>query len=302
MKHRTQIAVLRLMAALLSALLALTACALAEAAGHEPGDAAGADEAAYTVDLAANQTLFVCQGDVVAIDFHRSLAEAPLSDDPTIAEVADVDLSAGTARVRAVGVGKAKITARLSARRKVRLTLNVTPPSMPADVRFPWKKLTLTAGESLSLTPEYTPATASPTFTWISSSPRVASVSEDGTVTAPEGAQGTARITAIAQNGSRATVIVKVVNPNRPKSVAFKSERFVMRVGETASFAPVLSPASARSTYAWRSSKPEVASVDDEGRVTARAAGHTKLTVRTSNGLKAMAVVEVVAQPSAGKG
>lgn len=80
-----------------------------------------------------------------------------------------------------------------------------------------------------------------------------------------------------------------VQNPNgeetsAAESVLLQKAKKTMKKGKTFALKATVTPAAAKTTLKWSSSKPAVASVDQNGRVTAKKAGKTVITVTTDNG------------------
>lgn len=153
--------------------------------------------------------------------------------------------------------------------------------------------VTLNMGETLKLNAALSPDTAKASLKWKSSKKKVAVVSADGTVT-PKKA-GTTTI-AVKAGKKTARVRVKVVDANAPGKVTLNQTGTVkLSVGETLQLTPALTPETARTTYAWKSSKKKVASVSADGLVTAKKKGAATIAVKTANGLTARVKVKVVA-------
>lgn len=105
--------------------------------------------------------------------------------------------------------GNAKITVKLSNRKKLTLTLKVVDPAIPKKVAIDaGKQATLLKGDTLQLTAAVYPETADQKVKWKSSDKSVAVVSEDGLVTAV--ATGKATITATTVNKKTATLTLTV--------------------------------------------------------------------------------------------
>ena len=64
-------------------------------------------------------------------------------------------------------------------------------------------------------------------------------------------------------------------------------------MGDQAQLTTWMKPASARTTYTWKSSNKKVATVDEYGVVTAKKKGSATITVKTANGKKASVRVNV---------
>lgn len=71
-----------------------------------------------------------------------------------------------------------------------------------------------------------------------------------------------------------------------------KSE-LTLGVGETASLIATISPSNAENTLTWSSSNDDVASVDDNGTISAKSAGDVVIKVEADNGILAVCTVTV---------
>ncbi len=191
--------------------------------------------------------------------------------------------------------GKAKITVTTNNRRKkATLTIKVVDPYKPTGIAIAQgKSVTLLVGQTLQLGVGLAPQSAQTTLTWTSNKPKVATVDPNGLVT-PQG-EGKAKITVRTHNKKKATITVRVVDPNKPLGVAIAQGKAVtMRVGETLQLSAALAPATARSALTWKANKPKIATVDGSGLVTAQKKGKAKITVTTYNKKKATITVNVV--------
>ena len=122
-------------------------------------------------------------------------------------------MSDGT--VQGMKEGKAKITVTTANKKKATVTVQVLDPYKPESVTLSGISGSVPVGETRQLTPKLTPSTARTTYTWKSSKPAVANVSQSGVVTAIKA--GSAKITVTTANGKKATVTVTVPAP--PKRI-----------------------------------------------------------------------------------
>lgn len=154
-------------------------------------------------------------------------------------------------------------------------------------------ELALKKGETATLTATVEPEDATDkTVTWESSAPAIATVDENGKVTAKK--SGSAIITATAGEES-ATCEVTVTNP--ATAIAFENTTETVLIGEAnaKTLAVTTTPTDADElTYTWNSSKLEVATVAN-GVVTGVAAGEAVITV-TAGTLTASCTVTVTAE------
>ncbi len=211
------------------------------------------------------------------------------SSDETVANVADgkiTALKAGTATI-AVKTSDGGFTA----------SCVVTVVKAPVQ-----KKLTRTGkngiinvplGEKVQLVPKF--ATKKKwTVTGVKSSKsQYASVTDTGLITAV--AVGKTTITVTTKNKKKATLTVKVYDPTVPTKVKLNKTKTVkLKVGKTLQLKATVLPNTAVTTLAWKSSKESIATVDENGRVTAWKKGTCYVAVRTSNGKVAKVKIKVV--------
>ena len=125
--------------------------------------------------------------------------------------------------------------------------------------------------------------------TFKSSRTSVATVSRKGVITARK--KGTARITVTSGGKTVGACTVKVLAA--PAKVSLDRAKADVEIGDTLQLKARLPGKTTSNKLTWRSSREKVATVDDDGRVTAVSAGTAKITVRTYNGKKASCTVTV---------
>ncbi len=81
-------------------------------------------------------------------------------------------------------------------------------------------------------------------------------------------------------------------------SIALSAKSLQMSVNTTAQLTATVTPGNSTSVIRWRSSSPDVISVNQAGTLSAKAEGQAAISVETSNGLRAECVVSVI-DPSA---
>lgn len=154
--------------------------------------------------------------------------------------------------------------------------------------------LSLNRGETATLDIAFTPANATErAFRFTSSNPAVATVSEDGTVTAVSA--GTAEITVYTEDGvtsNRCTVTVPTVMMTAATLV---SQTHAGIAGETFQIEYTFEPETATpAAFRWTSDAPEIASVDAEtGLVTLLSAGTTTVRGTAADGSELTLACEI---------
>ena len=180
--------------------------------------------------------------------------------------------------VTAVAEGTATITAKAGDKTA---TCTVTVKKSVVAVESVTLDITstiLNTGETLTLTATVKPDNATDkTVTWSSNKTAVATVDANGKVTAV--AEGTAIITANAGDKT-ATCTVTVMKGNVPvESLTLDKSSLELTEGETATLIATVKPDNATDkTVTWSSSNPWVATVDQNGQITAVRAGEATIT------------------------
>ncbi len=156
-------------------------------------------------------------------------------------------------------------------------------------------EIDLIVGDEYTLTATISPEDATDkSITWKSSNRAIATVDENGKVTAV--AVGTVSIYASSSNGLTAECIVHV-HPGiiEVESIRLTNTELLMREGFTADLIAIISPENATDkTVTWASTNEEIATVDQNGIVTAIHQGETIVSATTNNGLQALCHVTVV--------
>ena len=102
-----------------------------------------------------------------------------------------------------------------------------------------------------------------------------------------KGYKGTAAETYAKENG------FKFIEISEPTSVSLNKTALTLDVGKSYTLTKTVSPSNAVTSYTWSSSNTSVATVDKNGKVTAKASGTATITVKTSNGKIATCKVTV---------
>ncbi|MCR5463289.1 MAG: Ig-like domain-containing protein [Bacteroidales bacterium] len=202
-------------------------------------------------------------------------------------------------QVTAVKAGTATITVTTADGNKT-ATCSVTVEAKKVavtGVKLDSETLELTEGETGTLTATVEPADATnKTVNWSTSSAEVATVA-DGVVTAV--APGTATIIVTTADGGKTVTCNVTVNPKPVpvEGVSVDVETVEIAEGETAAIVVTVTPEDASvKDVTFASSNEAVATVDEEGNITAVAPGTATITVTTVDGEKT-ATCEVTVTP-----
>lgn len=152
-----------------------------------------------------------------------------------------------------------------------------------------------TIGSSFTIKPVISPEDASDLgVVWESADTKVVSVASDGTVTAI--GPGTTTVTATTNDGSfTSNCVVSVKSP--AQHVSLDKTSLKLLEGESGKLTATVYPLnSTQKTLTWVSDHPDVASVDNEGNVTARKAGTATVTVKVAEKVTAVCKVTVISR------
>lgn len=178
-----------------------------------------------------------------------------------------------------------------------------TPPDISVTgVTLNKAELALSVGGSETLTATVAPAEATnKNVTWKSSNAAIASVDANGKVTGV--AAGEATITVTTEDGGKtATCKVTVKTATiAVTGVTLNKTATSLLVGGSETLTATVAPAEATNKkVTWKSDKPEIASVDANGKVTGVKAGETTITVTTEDGAKTATCKVTVTIPVTG--
>ena len=197
----------------------------------------------------------------------------------------------------AVAAGTAEITA-YSSNEDVTAKCSVDVYVLPESLTLDKESEQLWVNETVTIVPSFLPLdTTQKDIEWSSDSQEVAAVSDSGVVTALS--KGTAVITAKSKETgleARCTITVNV----RVQSVSFEQGEYTIENGESLTLTPAIAPENASfKKLVWSSQNSNVATVDENGVVTAQYVGTTVITAKTEKeGVEATCVINVTQKPT----
>ena len=183
--------------------------------------------------------------------------------------------------VTAVSIGEASITAQAGGK-EATCTVTVKQILIAVEnVTLDETTLTLMRGDTGKLTATVTPDNADDkTVLWSSSNASVATVDGNGTVTAVS--KGTATIT--AQAGGKTATCAVTVNPIPVENVTLNVTTLTLAPNMTKTLTATVNPDDADDkTVTWSSSNPSVATVSNDGMVTAVKVGAATITAQAGS-------------------
>ena len=142
-----------------------------------------------------------------------------------------------------------------------------------------------TIGNTLTLTATIAPGDATDkSVTWTSNKEAVATVDANGKVTAKGYGKATITVTANGGNGVQATCEVEVKQYVTSITLDKTSLSLVIGAEATLSVTSILPDNANDKTYSWSSSDSAIASVDNSGKVTAKAKGNATIKATANDG------------------
>ena len=243
------------------------------------------DAPSVTLDEGQEQTL-------TAIVLPGNAADKTLKWTSSDESIATVDQ---TGRVMAISKGTATIKAEANDGSGKIASCLVTVNRLVSSIELDKTSIIVYNGKTETLFATVTPSSANnKSVTWASSNPSVATVSASGLV---EGiARGTTNITVTANDGSGISAICDVEVRQYVTSITLSHASLSLLVGSegTISVTSVLPDNANDKSYTWSSSNISIATVDNSGKVTARAKGKATIQVSALDGGGVSALCSVV--------
>lgn len=178
-------------------------------------------------------------------------------------------------------------------------TCNVTVVKLATSITIDNTEAVMTEGETLQLTATVLPEDATDkSVTWSSNDETVATVNDNGLVTAI--APGTATITVTTVDGTAITATCEITVRQLVTSLTLNPTSAEMIVGETLQLSATALPENATDkSVTWQTGNDAVATVDATGKVTAVGPGTATITASTVDGTNLSASCEVtVSEPA----
>ena len=248
-------------------------------------------------------TLYLGQSEILEATVSPETADPEVTWSSADATIATVDefgevtaLKAGSTKIKATSADGNKYKECALTVKEYDLTVNPTSKS-------------LVGGETFTIQAKLNPTDDEAIINWESSDETVATVDDNGEVTALKA--GSVTITATTANSSKKPTCNVTVKEATPKSVVLTPETASLAAGETIMLTATIDPESIKETATkeWKSSKTAVATVDANGLVTAVAIGEAEiqLTVKSGGSSKSSNKVKITVSaapddPSPGDG
>ena len=206
------------------------------------------------------------------------------SSDTSVVSVNDKGL------VKAVGPGNATIT--ITCEGTYTKSIPVLVYSHIESISLNRTSANIDINNAITLSATFNPynTTDDKSIIWKSSDESVAVVNEKGKVTAI--GKGSAIITATSSNGCTAKCKVNVLIPTN--EISFVEKTMTLFRNDVEMLKIIANPSDGTDTISWSSSNTNVATVDENGKIFAVAAGKTTITASTSRDVTAKIEIEVL--------
>ena len=204
-------------------------------------------------------------------------------------------------KVTAKGVGTATITAKTNDGSNLSATCKVTVISLVKSITLNATSITLYRNDTYALKATVTPSDAiDKSVTWSSSNTNIATVDKNGKVTAKK--LGTATITVKTNDGSNLSATCKVtVKPRLVTNLAISPKYVTMMKGETTNLTVTITPDNAdNKKIKWTSDNESIATVDQNGKVTAVNEGTTYINAIAQDDSKKETWCRIEVKPDLG--
>ncbi|MBR4461089.1 MAG: Ig-like domain-containing protein, partial [Erysipelotrichaceae bacterium] len=209
------------------------------------------------------------------------------TSDSTVASVS----SSGKVTAKKAGTATITVTAKDSSGVSATATVTVKQPVTYLTLNKNSLQLTINGSETLIATVSPDDAT-NKTLQWSSSDSTVASVSSSGKVTGKKAGTATITVRTTDDSNLSATCTVTVANP--VTSLTLSEYSLTLNKNESYTLTATVLPENATNkTLQWSSSNTNIASVDQNGTVTALAEGQAMINVQTTDGSSLMATCMV---------
>ena len=180
------------------------------------------------------------------------------------------------------GVGEATITATTTDGSNLTATCTITVlPPLATSIELNKTNATLETGKTLQLSATISPSNASQEKEWTSSNLSVATVDENGLVTAINEGNATIIVSTKDGSGMSASCEISVVSIYA-SAMSLNQSSVNMHFGESSQLVATITPSDASQEVTWTSSDPSVVTVDEDGLLFANGLGQATITATTN--------------------
>ncbi|MFW5631024.1 MAG: Ig-like domain-containing protein, partial [Acetivibrio ethanolgignens] len=200
-----------------------------------------------------------------------------------------------TGKVTAKKLGSCTITAKVTDGTGKKATCKITVVREATSIKLNRSYLTLVTGKNYRLKATIKPTNATyKTVKWSSSDTAIARVDDSGLVRGLS--VGSCNVEAAAKDNSKKSdfCYVEVIEPIPSTSVIVADKNMVMIRGESQMLSYSIVPSNSTDSVKFASGNKNIATVSSSGKVYARRAGATSITITTSSGKQTVIQLQVI--------
>lgn len=200
-----------------------------------------------------------------------------------------------TGKVTAKKLGSCTITAKVTDGTGKKATCKITVVRETTSIKLNRSYLTLVTGKNYRLKATIKPTNATyKTVKWSSSDTAIARVDDSGLVRGLS--VGSCNVEAAAKDNSKKSdfCYVEVIEPIPSTSVIVADKNMVMIRGESQMLSYSIVPSNSTDSVKFASGNKNIATVSSSGKVYARRAGATSITITTSSGKQTVIQLQVI--------
>lgn len=261
---------------------------VSESSPVQESDAATSD---MTNPILTNPDITLKTGAVTKLVIQNLMPDAMVSYEISDPEVSEID---DEGNIKALKEGTARITITVMQNNQI-YELRASLTVYNTKIQFTKDSISLKIGETYQLEWELLPAGEKHTVSFASDNEDVAAVDSNGVITAKKA--GNAIITAALSNGESASIKVTVSSRLKSVQVLYLSEKTItLGKGQSRKLYYMLNPSEALDTpMIWTSNNEKIATVDQNGKVTAKNTGTAViiLSANDGSGIKTAITVKV---------
>mgnify|MGYP002613915645 CR=1 FL=1 len=225
-------------------------------------------------------------GDVIELNATSS-AELPVKYASTDETIAEIFTQGGKKYVEFLKPGNVSLRATQEGNENYneadRVSKSVKVDLLISSITLNQNSVTLAEGNSLQLTATVAPSNASnKTLAWESANPEIATVDTNGKVNALK--QGSTLITVKSTDGSNISVSCTINVVKLVSEIILNETELILNEGATSQLTAILSADANNPSLVWTSSNEDVATVSQDGLVTAISKGSAIITAKATDG------------------
>ncbi len=194
--------------------------------------------------------------------------------------------------ITAVGAGNTYLYVKGSNGYTAKVLISVTKGTPATSVSIRYAEKTIYTGETFKFTATMNPTKATSQVTWRVGNTSIATVDANGKVTAKKA--GNTYLYATTTSGKTVKCLLKIKQTIPATSISIRYVDKTIYTGNTFKFTATVTPTnSTTKAVTWKVGNTSIATVDANGKVTAKKAGNTYLYATTANGVTTKCLLKI---------